>query len=212
MLAYRITIDSNELKYYHNNKIYYDNKPIFNTTKNSLYEINTFPNKDGIYKYFYYYPIDAYEIAKIVLKLNHNIDNVYILEYILDNNEIINKVGFGNYRRLVRKDYVPIHKQYKIYPYLYSTYPVLEIRMNPNNIIIPSGNIYSIDRNTLIPTKLNKQNKLREYILYKIYLEKVLVDFNINYPHDEDGLMIITKHEGNVKKLTIPKKYQSLIC
>ena len=84
--------------------------------------------------------------------------------------------------------------------------------MNPSNIIIPSGNIYSIDRNTLIPTKLNKQNKLREYILYKIYLEKVLADFNINYPHDEDGLMIITKHEGNVKKLTIPKKYQSLIC
>lgn len=212
MLAYRITIDSNELKYYHNNKIYYDNNPIFNTTKNSLYEINTFPNKDGIYKYFYYYPIDAYEIAKIVLKLNHNIDNVYILEYILDNNEIINKVGFGNYRRLVRKDYVPIHKQYKIYPYLNSTYPVLEIRMNPSNIIIPSGNIYSIDRNTLIPTKLNKQNKLREYILYKIYLEKVLADFNINYPHNEDGIMIISKHEGNVKKLVIPKKYQGLIC
>jgi len=212
LLAYRITIDSNELKYYHNNKVYYDNNPIFNTNKNSLYEINTFPNKDGIYKYFYYYPIDAYEIAKIVLKLNHYIDNIYILEYKLDNKEIINKVGFGNYKNLVRKDYVPTHKQYKLYPYLNSTYPVLEIRMNEGNKINTTGNIYSIDRNTLIPTKLNKQNKLREYILYKIYLEKVLADFNINYPHSDDGLMIISKHEGNVKKLVIPKKYQSLIC
>ena len=84
--------------------------------------------------------------------------------------------------------------------------------MNEDNKINTTGNIYSIDRNTLIPTNLNKQNKLREYILYKIYLEKVLADFNINYPHSDDGLMIISKHEGNVKKLVIPKKYQSLIC
>lgn len=212
MLAYRITTDLNELKYYLNNKIYYDNKPIFNINNNSLYKVNTFPNKKGIYKYFYYYPLDAYEISKLILKINTSIDNIYILEYNLDNKEIINKVGFGNYRSLVRKDYIPADKQYKIYPYLNSTYPVLEIRMNEDNKINTTGNIYSIDRNTLIPNKLNKQNKLREYILYKIYLEKVLSDFNIKYPHDEDGIMIISKHEGNVKKLVIPKKYQSLIC
>lgn len=212
MLAYRITMDLNELKYYQNNKIYYDNKPIFNIDNNSLYKVNTFPNKNEIYKYFYYYPIDAYEIAKIILKLNTSIDSIYILEYNLDNKEIINKVGFGNYRCLVRKDYIPIHKQYKIYPYLNSTYPVLEIRLKPNNTMNPTGNIYSIDRNTKIPTDLNRLNKLREYILYKIYLEKVIADFNINYPHSDDGLMIISKHEGNIKKLVIPKKYQRLIC
>lgn len=211
MLAYRITIDLNELKYYLNNKIYYDNKPIFNINNNSLYKVNTFPNKKGIYKYFYYYPLDAYEISKLILKINTSIDNIYILEYNLDNKEIINKVGFGNYKYLVRKDYVPIHKQYKIYPYLNSTYPVLEIRMNPNNIIIPSGNIYSIDRKTQMPNELNKHNKLREFILYKIYLEKVIADFNINYPHSEDGVMIISKLEGNVKELVIPKKYQRII-
>ena len=212
MLAYRITMDLNELKYYQNNIIYYDNKPIFNIDNNSLYKVNTFPNKNEIYKYFYYYPIDAYEIAKIILKLNTSIDSIYILEYNLDNKEIINKVGFGNYRCLVRKDYIPIHKQYKIYPYLNSTYPVLEIRLKPNNTMNPTGNIYSIDRNTKIPTDLNRLNKLREYILYKIYLEKVIADFNINYPHSDDGLMIISKHEGNIKKLVIPKKYQRLIC
>ncbi len=52
MLAYRIIIDNNELKYYKNNKIYYDNEPIFNVNNHSLYEVNTFPNKDGLYKYF----------------------------------------------------------------------------------------------------------------------------------------------------------------
>ena len=212
MLAYRITMDLNELKYYQNNKIYYDNKPIFNIDNNSLYKVNTFPNKNEIYKYFYYYPEDAYEIARLILKLNTSIDSIYILEYNLDNKEIINKVGFGNYRCLVRKDYIPIHKQYKIYPYLNSTYPVLEIRLKPNNTMNPTGNIYSIDRNTKIPTDLNRLNKLREYILYKIYLEKVIADFNINYPHSDDGLMIISKHEGNIKKLVIPKKYQRLIC
>ena len=212
MLAYRFTKDLNELKYYKNNKIYYDNEPIFNINKRSLYEVNTFPNKEGIYKYFYYYPEDAYEIAKIVLKLDLDIDSIYILEYNLDNKEIINNVGFGNYRCLVRKDYVPIYKQYKLYPYLNNTYPVLEIRLKPSNIMNTTGNIYRISRNTNIPNELNRLNKLREYILYKIYLEKVISDFNINYPHTDDGLMIISKTEGNVKKLVIPKKYQKLIC
>lgn len=212
MYAYRITLDINEILYYKENKVYYYNEPLFNINKNSLYKVNTFPDTDKVTKHFYYFPIDAFEIAKIILKLNMNIDNIYILEYSLDNNEIINKVGFGNYRRLVRKKYIPAHKQYKLYPYLNNTYPVLEIRMNKSNKISPTGNIYCIDRNNLIPTKLNKQNKLREYILYKIYLEKVLRDFNISYPHEEDGLMIISNHENNIKKLVIPKKYQRLIC
>lgn len=211
MLAYRIVIDNNELNYYKNNKIYYDNEPIFNVPSNSLYEVNTFPNKNGTYKHLYYYPEDAFEIAKIVLKLNHTIDHLYILEYMLDNNEIIDKVGFGNYRSLVRKKYIPIEKHYKIFPYLNSTYPVLEIRLDNTNIITPTNNIFTIDNNTIIPSYLNKSIKLREYILYKIYLEKVIHDFNINYHHNEDGLMIISKYEGNVKKLTIPKNYQRLI-
>lgn len=212
MLAYRIIIDNNELKYYKNNKIYYDNEPIFNVKNHSLYEVNTFPNKDGLYKYFYYYPQDAFEIAKIVLNLNHNIKSLYIVEYYLDNEEIIDKVGFGNYRKLVRKKYVPTDKQYKMFPRANSTYPVLEIRLNEKNTIKTTNNIYKIDKNTTIPNNLNKLKKLREYILYKIYLEKVIREFNINYPHNEDGIMIISKYEGNIKKLEIPKKYQRLIC
>ena len=141
MLAYRIIIDNNELKYYKNNKIYYDNEPIFNVNNHSLYEVNTFPNKDGLYKYFYYYPQDAFEIAKILLNLNHNINQLHILEYYLDNNEIIDKVGFGNYRRLVRKTYVPTDKQYKLFPNQNSTYPVLEIRLDNTNKTKPTNNI-----------------------------------------------------------------------
>lgn len=212
MLAYRIVMDNNELNYYKNNKVYYDNEPIFNINYDSLYKVNTFPNKNGIYKYFYYYPQDAFEIAKIILNLNHNINHLYILEYYLDNNEIIDKVGFGNYRNLVRKNYVPIEKQYKIFPYLNSTYPVLEIRLNDSNTIKPTNNIYIIDKKIEIPKYLNRLKKLREYVLYKIYLEKVINDFNISYPHNDDGLMIISKYEGNIKKLVIPKKYQRLIC
>ncbi len=212
MLAYRIIIDNNELNYYKNNKVYYDNEPMFNIKSNSLYKVNTFPNEDRIYKYFYYYPQDAFEIAKLVLNLNHNIDSLCIAEYYLDNNEIIDKVGFGNYRKLVRKKYVPTDKQYKLFPCINSTYPVLEIRLNDSNTIKPTNNIYTIDKNTTIPNDLNKLKKLREYILYKIYLEKIINDFNIRYPHNEDGIMIISKYEGNIKKLVIPKNYQRLIC
>lgn len=212
MYAYRIVIDINELNYYKNNIIYFDNEPIFKINSNSLYKVNTFPNDNRTYKYFYYYPEDAFEIAKIILNINNSINQLYILEYYLDNNEIIDKVGFGNYKNLIRKKYIPKDNQYKLFPFANSTYPVLEIRLNKNNIIKPTQKIFTIKSNSIIPTSLNKSRKLREYILYKIYLEKVICEFNLNYPHKEDGIMIISKYEGNIKELKIPKKYQRLIC
>ena len=212
MLAYRITIDKNEIDFYKKNKIYYDNKPIFNIRKNSLYKVNTFICNDKIGKYFYYFPLDAYEIAKIVLRLNNKINNIYILEYELNNNEVIDKFGFGNYRNLKRKDYIPQGKLYKIHPYDNSTYPVLELKMPKTSEIRTTNNIFNININDSIPSYLNRLRKLREYILYKIYLEKVMNDFDINYPHSNDGLMIISKQNNNVKELFLPKKYQKLIC
>ena len=76
MLVYRITQDENEILEYSKNRVYFDNKPIFNTPyKNTLYELNTFPNKLGVYKHFYYFPQDAFEIAKILLKLQQKQQN-----------------------------------------------------------------------------------------------------------------------------------------
>ena len=42
MFAYRISIDNNEINEYKHNKVYYENKPIFNINNNSLYKVNTF--------------------------------------------------------------------------------------------------------------------------------------------------------------------------
>ena len=114
MYAYRITNDINEIYYYKNNEIYYYNHPLFNINKNSLYKVNTFPDTDKIVKHFYYFSEDAFEIAKIILSINNNIKNIFILEYIIDNNEIIDNIGFGNYKKLVRKNYIPDNKLYKI--------------------------------------------------------------------------------------------------
>lgn len=212
MYAYRITNDINEIIYYKNNKIYYYNQPLFNINNNSLYKINTFPDTDIIVKHFYYFPEDAFEIAKIILNNNINIKKLFILEYIIDNNEIIDNIGFGNYRKLVRKDYIPDNKLYKIYPNINKTYPVLEIRLDENSHIKPTGNLYPINKDILIPNKLNIINKHREYIMYKLYLERILYDFKISYPHEDNGLMIISEIEGNIKKIKIPKRYQRLIC
>ncbi len=110
------------------------------------------------------------------------------------------------------KKYIPEDKLYKIHPYENSTYPVLELKMNNTNTINVTNNIFKMNINSFIPDELNKLKKLREYILYKLYLEKVMDDFNINYPHGSDGLMIITKDNKNIKKLYLPKKYQNLIC
>ena len=212
MFAYRISIDNNEINEYKHNKVYYENKPIFNINCNSLYKVNTFKSNNIDNKYFYYFPQDAFEIAKIVLKINSSVKSVYILEYLLNNDEVLDKFGFGNYRNLMRKWYIPENKFYKIHPYESSTYPVLELKMNKKNTINVTNNIFKVNINKSIPNELNKLKKLREYILYKIYLEKVMNDFNINYPHGNDGLMIITKDNKNIKKLHLPKKYQNLIC
>lgn len=212
MLVYRISIDEFEINEYKKNKIYYENKSIFNINNNSLYKVNTFKNSNIHCKYFYYFPQDAFEIAKIVLNINKNIKDISILEYDINKNEIFDKFGFGNYRNLMRKKYIPEDKLYKIHPYENSTYPVLELKMNNTNTINVTNNIFKIDINSFIPDELNKLKKLREYILYKLYLEKVMDDFNINYPHGSDGLMIITKDNKNIKKLYLPKKYQNLIC
>ena len=75
-----------------------------------------------------------------------------------------------------------------------------------------TNNIFNIKINDSIPNYLNRLRKLREYILYKTYLEKVMNDFDINYPHSNDGLMIISNQNNNVKELFLPKKYQKLIC
>lgn len=212
MFAYRISIDNNEINEYKHNKVYYENKPIFNINNNSLYKVNTFKSNNINSKYFFYFPQDAFEIAKIVLKINSSVKSVYILEYLLNNDEVLDKFGFGNYRNLMRKWYIPENKFYKIHPYESSTYPVLELKMNKKNTINVTNNIFKVNINKSIPNELNKLKKLREYILYKIYLEKVMNDFNINYPHGNDGLMIITKDNKNIKKLHLPKKYQNLIC
>lgn len=84
--------------------------------------------------------------------------------------------------------------------------------MNINDNINITNNIFKTKINDTIPNDLNKLKKLREYILYKIYLEKVLNDFNINYPHNSDGLMIISKYNNNIKKIILPKKYQRIVC
>ena len=42
MLVYRISTDEFEINEYKKNKIYYENKPIFNINNNSLYKVNTF--------------------------------------------------------------------------------------------------------------------------------------------------------------------------
>lgn len=212
MLVYRISTDEFEINEYKKNKVYYENKPIFNINNNSLYKVNTFKTSNNHCKYFYYFPQDAYEIAKLVLNINKNIKDISILEYDINKNEIFDKFGFGNYRNLMRKKYIPEDKLYKIHPYENSTYPVLELKMNNTNTINVTNNIFKIDINSFIPDELNKLKKLREYILYKLYLEKVMDDFNINYPHGSDGLMIITKDNKNIKKLYLPKKYQNLIC
>ena len=212
MFAYRISIDNNEINEYKHNKVYYENKPIFNINNNSLYKVNTFKSNNINSKYFFYFPQDAFEIAKIVLKINKSVKNVYILEYMLNKDEISDKFGFGNYRNLVRKKYLPENKVYKIRPYENSTYPVLELKMNKKNTINITNNYFNIDINSGIPNELNRLQKLREYILYKIYLEKVMDDFNINYPHGNDGLMIITNDNKNIKKLYLPKKYQNILC
>ena len=212
MLVYRISTDEFEINEYKKNKVYYENKSIFNINNNSLYKVNTFKTSNNHCKYFYYFPQDAYEIAKLVLNINKNIKDISILEYDINKNEIFDKFGFGNYRNLIRKKYIPEDKLYKIHPYENSTYPVLELKMNNTNAINVTNNIFKIDINSFIPDELNKLKKLREYILYKLYLEKVMDDFNINYPHGSDGLMIITKDNKNIKKLYLPKKYQNLIC
>lgn len=212
MLVYRISTDEFEINEYKKNKVYYENKSIFNINNNSLYKVNTFKTSNNHCKYFYYFPQDAYEIAKLVLNINKNIKDISILEYDINKNEIFDKFGFGNYRNLMRKKYIPEDKLYKIHPYENSTYPVLELKMNNTNAINVTNNIFKIDINSFIPDELNKLKKLREYILYKLYLEKVMDDFNINYPHGSDGLMIITKDNKNIKKLYLPKKYQNLIC
>ena len=212
MYAYRITNDINEIYYYKNNEIYYYNHPLFNINKNSLYKVNTFPDTDKIVKHFYYFSEDAFEIAKIILSINNNIKNIFILEYIIDNNEIIDNIVFGNYKKLVRKNYIPDNKLYKIYPNSNKTYPVLEIRLDENSHIKPTGNLYQINNNMLIPNKLNIINKRREYIMYKLYLDHILYDFKVSYPHEDDGLMIISEIEGNIKKIKIPKRYQRIIC
>ena len=212
MLAYRISIDKNEILSYKSNQIYYKKNEIFNTNKNSLYKVNTFKNNSKKYKYFYYFPQDAFEISKIILSINKTINNVHILEYEINNYDVYDKFGFGNYKNLKRKDYIPKNKIYKITPYEDSTYPVLEIKMNINDNINITNNIFKTKINDTIPNDLNKLKKLREYILYKIYLEKVLNDFNINYPHNSDGLMIISKYNNNIKKIILPKKYQRIVC
>ena len=63
-----------------------------------------------------------------------------------------------------------------------------------------------------IPESLNNLKKLKQFILYKTYLEKILSDLNVNYPHGRDGLMRISKYNKNVKEISIPEKYKSFIC
>lgn len=217
MLAYRITQDKNEISQYKEKKIYFDNKPVFNTPyKNTLYELNTFPDKNGIHKHFYYFPQDAFELSKILLYLQLRQTNkkgtITILEYELDNNLIINKIGFGNYNCLKRKDYLPESKLIHISPYENSSYPVLEIRVNKDDSIKTTNNSFIIENDLSIPEKLNNLVKLKQFILYKTYLERILYDLNVNYPHGRDGLMMISKYNGNVKELTIPEKYRKFIC
>lgn len=215
MLVYRITQDENEILEYKKNMVYFDNHPIFNTPyTNTLYELNTFPNKNGIYKHFYYFPQDAFEIAKILLALKQYQTNniITILEYELNNNSIINKIGFGNYNGLKRKDYLPKSKLIHISPYENSSYPVLEIRVNKNEEIKISNKSFAIENQMTIPESLNDLTKLKQFILYKTYLEKILADLDVNYPHGHDGLMRISKYNKNVKEISIPEKYKSFIC
>lgn len=214
MLAYRITYDEDEIKQYDNGQVYYDNKTIFKSSyKNGLYEINTFPKDNLIHKHFYYFPQDAYEIAQILLNYPkpHNIDQIAVLEYELNNNTIIDKIGFGNYNCLKRKDYLPKTKLIHISPYENSTYPVLEIRLNKGMNINVTNNKYLLKKESSI-NKLNREDKLKQFMLYKVYLEYFLNDLNINYPHGPDGLMRISKINNNVKKIVLPDKYFKYIC
>ena len=212
LLVYRIIKDKKEYECYINKQIYFNNIPIFNIqNKNSLYKLNTFVYQNKIYKHFFYFPQDAFEIAKILIN-NENKKGIKILEYQLNNNSVINKIGFGNYGALKRKDYLPKNKLIHISPYENSTYPVIEIRIDQAINAITTNNCFDIDAHLPIPNSLNNKEKLKQLILYKIYLEKILNDFNIVYPHGKDGLMRISEHYKNIKQLTIPDKYLKILC
>ena len=217
MLLYRITNDNFEVNEYLKGNIIFNKKEtlFYKKRNNCLYEVNTFIYDDKIYKHFYYFPQDAYEIAKILLKLscykNKKNNHLSILEYSIDNLNALNKVGFGNYNCLKRMDYVNEDKIYKIKPFENSSYPVLEFRFLQSDNISVTKKIWSINAHTPLPDDLNDLKKLKQLIYYKLHCETILKNLGVNYPHGLDGLMRISKHYDNVKEIEIPKCYLKIL-
>lgn len=213
MYLYRITNDKEEIQEYLKGNIHFKREEnLFNKRpSNCLYEINTFVYDDKIYKHFYYFPQDAYEISKILLNFPKNVlsqtNNMTILEYSVDNLLAYNKVGFGNYNCLKRKDYIDEDKLYRLTPFENSTYPVLEFRFKENDKIDITKRKWSFDKFTPLPNNLNDLKKLKQFIYYKLHCESILNELGINYPHGLDGLMRISKHYDNIKEIEIPKYY-----
>lgn len=217
MYLYRITNNKQEILEYLKGNIYFnENENLFNKRKNnSLYEINTFIYDNKVYKHFYYFPLDAYEISKILLNFSPNykkdMTDITILEYYVDNSIAHNKVGFGNYNCLKRKDYIDKKDLYHITPFEDSTYPVLEFRFCKNDEINITKRKWSFDKFTPFPNNLNDLKKLKQFIYYKINCESILNDLGVNYPRGTNGLMRISKSYNNVKDFEIPKKYMKVL-
>lgn len=210
MLLYRITTDKEEIRKYEQKIIHFNNEPVFFNKPNpaSIYKLNTFPYEDKMYKHFYYFPQDAFEISKLLLKFSSyyhpKIYNINILEYSVDNMTVLNKIGFGNYGGLHRLDYIPKELNKKINN---SSYPVIEFRLDKQDSIYPTEKKWIISKLDPLPNDLNDLVKLKQFIYYKIHCEDILNDFNVNYPHNKNGIMKICMDNNNIKEIVIPKKY-----
>ena len=217
MYLYRITNNKLEIDAYLNNELYFGSQEgLFNTkSRNGLYAVNTFVYDDKLYKHFYYFPQDAYQISQILLnfpKVQNNISsNMTILEYSVDKNIAYNKAGFGNYNCLKRKDYVAEELIHRITPFENSTYPVLEFRFDNSEKIHITKRKWILNKSTPLPDSLNDLKKLKQLIYYKLHCEAILNEFGVNYPHGPDGLMRISNHYNNIKKIEIPKYYVKLL-
>ncbi len=215
MFIYRITKYQEEIKQYLEKNVYFgNNEGLFSYQSKGIYKINTFKYTDNtIYKHFYYFPIDAFEISKILLEnstlSSDKFSQLYILEYYINNDEVLDKIGFGNYNCLRRKDY--INNYFKKIPFENGTYPVLEIRLEASDNVQVTNKSFVIDKYTPLPNDLNNLKKLRQFIYYKMHIEEILEALDVKYPHGKDGLMRISEGYHNIKTIKIPNKYRKIL-
>lgn len=217
MYLYRITNNKKEIEDYLSGNVYFNkDESLFNKRPNNcLYEVNTFIYDQKIYKHFYYFPLDAYEISKVLLNFPKSqyskTAEMTILEYSVDAVIAHNKIGFGNYSCLKRKDYIDKDKWCRITPFENSTYPVLEFRFEETDKINITKRKWSFDKFTPFPNNINDLKKLKQFIYYKLHCEAILNDLKVNYPHSLDGLMRISRCNDNIKEFEIPKYYMKLL-